>query len=350
MSQGFSPYLRTRVAIMASRLLGVESLQALVDKPLPVLGATFGFQGFLEETLPAEAKNQALERALIQTFMAELTILLRPLVGEGRDVLLYWAQRYELLNIKTLIRGKLRGSSQQAIEQTLFDLPWAMSVTTARLLKAENVLELLRQLEQGRYAMIARQARQAFEEKQETFAMEAAIDHRFFSGLAKQVHVFATEGPHEDLKRLVGTLLDHQNLMWLLRYRFAYQVPPAEAYYLLTPSWLLMNRETLMRLVNLGTFPQVIASLPKALADLLAEAQTAMAVQKRLHARLHALAWKILRHSASDVARTMAYLILRESELHQLFALIQGKIFGLPVDLIRDALELMPDGVTVRSG
>ena len=143
----------------------------------------------------------------------------------------------------------------------------------------------------------------------------------------------------DSLRRLVGAELDRIALLWLLRFRFSYRLSPSETYYQLVPSIRLLTRERLLSLVNLDTFEQVIETLPSRLRTLLADCQTISEVQHRIghHTRHEARA--VLARSQSGVARALAYLMLRESDLLRLFAVVQGRLLQFPDDAIDTALD-----------
>lgn len=339
-------YLHARVSSMAGRLLSSQGLERLADLSLEELGQQFDLAPLLDESLPGSVRNRAVERALIRTLLMELSILVRPMTGEARDLVIYWARKFELHNLKALIRGKLKGLSEREIEDSLHDLPDFLGLPHPALLRTESVLELLRQMEQrDPYRAIASQARQVYEERHEPFVLEATIDQRYYAGLVKRVRQMRGEDLLET-QHTVGLLLDDLNLLWVLRYRFCYQLSPSEAYYQMVPSSLRMHRARLLKLVNLATFDKVLEALPAPLNGLLAGADTASEVLRRLDTRTAALLRHLLRSSPSAVARALAYLILREMDLRKLFAVVQARVLGLDTGLLRYAMGLgqMPQG------
>jgi V/A-type H+-transporting ATPase subunit C len=332
-------YLNTRVSVMSTRLLDPGRVAAMAERTLEEVAEGFALTPILDEHLTSRAKSLAIEQALIQTLLSELTILIRPMTAPQRTLVLNWGRMFALSNLKTLIRGKIYDLDKQEIRDNLHDLPPNLRLPHRELFRAENVLELLRQLEQGPYRLIARQAREIFEQRREPFALEATIDQRYYAGLVRQVMQF-----HDDdlrpLQDLVGAVLDRVDLLWLLRFRFSYQFSPSETFYQLVPSFRLLHRERLLHLVNLESFEHVLQALPAPLNERLAESRNLIDVQKRLGTYLCDEALRILRHSRSGVARALAYLILRRMDLLLLFALVQGKLMDLPPELISIAVEL----------
>ncbi|UHD16919.1 V0D/AC39 family V-type ATPase subunit [Thiocapsa bogorovii] len=345
-------YLNTRVSVMATQLLEPTEIAALAHLPLPTLAERFGLTAILDAQQSTRARSRAVEQSLIQVLLSELLILVRPMNTAERALVLDWGRKYALFNLKTLIRGKLYDLDQKEIHDNLYELPEYMRLSEdmhTDLFRAENVLELLRQLEAGAHRTLARQAREVYEQQREPFALEAAIDQRYYAAL--QRHVMAFGDPDlAPLKRLVGAELDRINLLWLLRFRFSYQLSASETFYHLVPSMRLLTRDRLLNLANIETFEGILATLPAPLDRLLAGSKNIVEIQKRIGAyAAHEAHW-VLHRTRSGVARALAYLMLRERDLLLLFALAQGQILNLPSAAIEIAVELAEPGCPWAGG
>ncbi|MEJ2592134.1 MAG: V-type ATPase subunit, partial [Candidatus Thiodiazotropha sp.] len=151
-------YLKTRIGVFSARLFTPQDIDRYKSMSLSQLGETFDLLPIFEESLEVRQMSRLVEQALLSRTMFELSVLLRPLSGRTRGLLLFWPRKFELYNLKTLIRGKLNDLGMEEIRDNLHELPENISLPHESLLQAENVLEMLRQLEQGPYAIIARQA------------------------------------------------------------------------------------------------------------------------------------------------------------------------------------------------
>lgn len=338
-TQGDNAYLNTRISVLADQLLSSAELSQLPTLSLDELSRRYSLAPLEEEGLPVSIRLRAVEGALIFTLLSELTLLVRPMYGGARELVIHWARKFELYNLKALVRGKLNGLEEQEIEANLLDLPEFLTLPHHALLRTESVLEMLRQLEQGPYRAIASQARQVFEEHHEAFALESTIDQRYQAGLVKRVRQLAGADLKET-QQVIGLQLDRINLLWLLRYRFAYGMAPSETYYQLVPSILQLHRERLLKLVNLPSIERVIEALPEPLSHLLAQAGDSEEVE----ARMEAFTWEktraIVAHNPSPIARALAYLILREFDLKMLFMVVQSRMLGLDDAVLRQAMHL----------
>ncbi len=326
-------YLNTRVAILRSRLLSRQDMEAMIANPSDDVMA--GRLNLGEP--PSELDTATIERALMHALLADLAVILRPLTDEARDFFTFWARRFELFNLKALIRGKLRNLPDADIERHLQDMPSFTVLEHDKLLRTESVAELLRQIEAGPYSDIARQARLVFEEKPDTLAVEAAIDQRYYAGLVKRVQRL----PNTELApthQLMGIQVDRINLSWLVRYRFSYQLSPSETYYYLIHHGFYLKRDALLRLVELDTLDEVLSSLPAALQTRLADARHALDIERRLEDMVIEYARGLMAKDAPALTKALAYLLLRECELRRLYAIYQGQRLGIDPELVSAAV------------
>ncbi len=336
-SQANQAYLKTRVSIFASRLLTVDEIERLKQLSLHQLSEAYDLQPIFEQDLSDQLKSSLVERALIQSLIDDLSVLLRPLSGHARGLLLYWPRKYELYNLKTLIRGKLHQLPMQEIRHNLYALPENIRLPHESLLQAENVLEMLRLLEQGPYSQIARQARLVFEEHHENFSLGAAIDRLYYTGMlawANMTNSRDTRG----LKKAIGSMIDRQNILWMLRYRLVYRFAPSEAYYLLIPYGGQIQRDNLLALANLESMEAIIDQLPEPFQSLLSGVAHITEVRQRLDRWVSDELHKLMRSSRDAVVSALCYLIIRDMDIWRLYAIIQGKLLEMDPALLDEAI------------
>lgn len=332
-------YLRTRVSLMAARLLPESRLEELIEQSTGETDELTDMARNIGLDMSEAAAGPTLEQKLVSALLEDYLVVLRPLTGAARELVLYTTHRVELANLKTIISGKMAGQSADTIRRELMDMGPFSALPVEQLLRTEDMAELLRRLDNTPYSDIARQARRVFEEQHDLFAIHAAIDRRYFAGLAKRVKALREPG-HEEVRHLVGMWLDRTNLSWLLRFRFAYNLGPAQAYYLLIPDTYRLGGAQLMALAQLNSFEDVIARLPPPYGPMLRGAATSYDVVRILDAETWRQAWITVRRSPSALPAAIAYLLLRERELRALRALIKGRRLQLSPDLIRSALGL----------
>jgi V/A-type H+-transporting ATPase subunit C len=267
----------------------------------------------------------------------ELNLLLRPLGGGERAFLVQWARRYEVLNLKALIKGKLNGLSRSEIKASLFDLPSFLSLDHEPLLNTDDVMELLRRLLDTPYAQLARSALRRFEEKQDPFLLDASLDQQFYSGLSHRVARLSQQERGE-MRNLVGRLVDRHNLVWMLRYRHNYQLPAAEALYLSINGGLHLTGSHLRRVLEVPTLSEAIERLPEGMRAVIGDADSLVAIRDRLVDDLQNQAERVLHRPQGALTSVFAYLLLRYYEIQTTNAILQAKFTRLPQGLQEEAL------------
>jgi len=331
-------YLDTRVSILAANLLSESDFENLANQNK---GQHKTGNAHVDELLNDDSVKPAMiEQVLFTQLVEEFEVLLHPLSGAARELVLFAFKKYEITNLKTIVRGKMAKLRAEKIAEQLIPLGTFAQLPIEQLLRTEDISECLRYLENTVYARIARQSRQVFEEKNQLYALDAAIDRYYLLGFERRMNEIET-AQRQHLLPLISTLMDIINLLWLLRYRFAYHLSPAETYYLLIPTKYHLNRTELQNLVELKTLPAVLAALPNPFQLLLQGLETTFKVECRLDEEIRRVARHTIRWHSFSVAKALAYLLLKELEINRILTIIKGKHLGLKLDNIQIAANCL---------
>ena len=339
-----SAYLNTRVSLFSGRLWQPSDFEGFIRTPDAEIGDVLARHSLSELAKGFSTRDPAsLVLRVIAEWLEETRVLIRPLTGAARSFLIYWTERFEISNVKTLLRGKMTGERPAALVARLIPMGAFGRLDIHDLAHAEDVSELLRRLEAGPYARIVRQARRAFEESHDPFILDAALDRGYYEGLAHRAQPLENEAGAA-FRRLMGSLIDRINLVWLLRYRFNYNLPPAQVYFLLVSSHYGLPSSRLRDLAALGSLEAILDALPDPLRATLRDAPDIPAVFMRMEVAAAEAAGKVLHSGAPAIARAFAYLILRERDLRAIRAILRGRQLELPVADIRTAIYQPSEG------
>ena len=333
-------YLRTRLAIMSSNLLGPEKLNEIAQLSAEELTSITSF----DEVKGSNdvARLAAFERAQMQTWLDELSTLLRPLEGAARQLLTQWASRYELFNIKALVRGKIGQLPNEEIERSLFILPGFLSLNHEDLINTDTVPELLRHLQKTRYRSIATQALRQYEESPDPFLLDATLDQQFYNDLISRAQRLESHD-HTEMLTMIGRFVDRHNLGWSLRYRFNYNLQPSQVVYLSIDGGRVLNRTVLQKIVQSDTLEEAIGRFP---ANLLRQGVMPKQITKievAMHNDLIDYARGAMRRSPSALTSVLAYLVLRKVELKEIYAILHARVHGISDDILSEALNPLQD-------
>src|SRR5512139_3648324 len=264
-----SSYLATRVSLYSGRLWRNGELDALVSVPDAAVADALVGHGLpqlvagYDRPEGRQQEPRSIEQRIIAQILDETQVLIRPLAGSARSFLTFWTARFEISNVKTLLRSKMSDERPATVLARLIPMGTFGRLDNQELAHAEDVGELLRRLEAGPYAGIVRHARRAFEQSRDPFSLDAALDRGYYEGLTVRGQPLesAVGAP---FRGLMANLIDRINLVWLLRYRFNYKLPPAQVYYLLVGSRYSLPGTRLQELAALDSLEAVLAALPAA--------------------------------------------------------------------------------------
>ena len=327
---------------MATRLLSDADLLRLSETSMEESRPFFfehGLATFAAEE--SELAHRPLEQRMISVLLDDVVILSRALAGRSRDFIIYWTHRFELANLKAIIRGKMANEAPESIRDKLVEMGPFATLSVDDLLRTEDVAELLTQLERSKYADIGRQARRVFEQQHELFALDTTFDQRYYSGLVRRAAAIEGEAG-SDFKALMAAVIDSLNLVWLLRYRFAYQLAPSQVWYLLIPTHYRLSSPILQALAQLNRFEDVPLAIGEPFRTWLAGAVSPNDVSRILEARASTLARATVRRTQSALARAFAYMLLREHDLRRVHVVLKGKRIRIAPEIIHAGLGLAP--------
>lgn len=330
---GAHSYLHVRTAAMARRLMSPERLAALARGGTDEIDAALEVAGIEPRGGVRDISVDELERLIVRRVADETIRLVWGATAAGGGLLRHWARRYALINIKIVIRGKAAGWPPEQIQPQLFDLGRLEAIPMEGLLHSEDVEGILRQLEVGPYANMGRQARAAYEQGRNLFDTEAVFDRAYLDVLTDEVDR-QPRAERAALRQFLDPMFDAVNLVWLLRYRFAYQLDPAHAYYLLGPPGAHLKVPTLMEMVRLERFDEVVDYLPPGMKKLVGRVRDVNAIAERLDRFNQDTARHVLRFASFRLGRALAYLWLRERQLMQLQGIVKGNRLELAPEMI----------------
>lgn len=332
-------YLNCRVSIRAEGLLPSERLAELATRPVGQVVEILREAGFFQLAEQLPETPHGIEQAVIADYFDDIAVFIRPLKGAARAFLHHWQNRFEIVNLKRCIRHHLAGLPPAELRDNLLDIGAFADLPLDDLLRAEDADEVLRRLEGTAYSAMARHARNVYQESHTLFDLEAVLDRQYYRGLFD--HYKALDDiDRRPLSGLLGAIADQINLVWLLRYRFAFGLAPAHAYLLLIPAGRQLKGSDLLRLVQMDGLEEVLQHLPDPMGERLADATSIAEVEKAMDKQTQRVAHRVLRRTTFNLARALAYLVLRERQILKVHVALKGRVLGLDEESIRIAASL----------
>lgn len=176
----------------------------------------------VEEPDPGEIERR-LWQHLARSYRAPL-----PFMPGGAKVLLAWLwRRFEVENLKTILRGVKSGAPSTQIRRTLVPLGSASDLPWETLTGLASVPAVVDRLEGSFYGRVLEPGLERYRREELLFVLEIRLDLAHFRRLLRLIGKLRGRDRRE-AQRFTGTLVDGQNVLWAFRYRIYDDLSPEE--------------------------------------------------------------------------------------------------------------------------
>ena len=287
----------------------------------------------------ADAFYSVIQMAPVQT---------RPLVKQ-----LY--RYYEIGNLKAVLRGIVTVSTWNAeaalwdrVRDVLFPLGANTVLPAQAMIESGSVAAAVDLLRGTPYEEILSFAMKRYSAEQNLFPLEVALDLSFWRRLWAEAQKL-TGQDREHSVRIIGSLLDMNNLMWAIRYRVYHKLSEEEVINYTLPFGYRVKDSDIRAIAAGADIASVISRLYPGIPDvnaLLENPQTGLPkLEVLLKREIMKQCLAAFVGSPFHIGIPLAFLVLHDFEIQDLIVLIEAKSSGLPEDEYRPFL-LKPQLVT----
>lgn len=294
---------------------------------------------YTEAPLEPRRVERALWQYLVQVYRAPL-----PFLRGGSASFVDWLwRRFEIDNLKTVLRTVEQNVSPERIRASLIPLAPASELAWNSLADARSISAVVDRLGDSWYGRVLDDALERYRREGLLFVLDVALDLAYYRRLLRLLDGLSGRDRRE-AERFVGTMVDSQNLLWAYRYRIYFDLSPEEILNYTLHRKLRVDASVVRRIATGAPLPGIVTEvfgryLPgmdrlNGMSD--AEALPALEISFRRY--LYQQAREVLRGYSLHLGIVLAYLVLLESEVRDLIALIEGKQAGWPAERIRPYL------------
>ena len=264
----------------------------------------------------------------------------------GRQLLLQLWRLHEVDNLKATLRGVETGASWYQVRHLLHPMTKYITLTTAdmeKMIQSGDVARAINCISHTPYYDTLIHALERYRAEKNLFPLEVALDLDYHRQLWQSVNQL-TGADREHTLRIVGTVLDVDNLLWAIRYRVYHHLSEQEIINYTLPFGYQVRDEDIRAIAAGADIAQVVRSIypdAEGLEQLSEQPRAGLAVLE-LSLQRHIV--KICRAAfigyPFHVGIPAAYLLLNEHEIRDLTALIEAKASRLPAEMFVPMLEM----------
>lgn len=327
-------YITGRVRAMKTKLIPHEMYQRMLGMDIPEITR------YLEETQYKEeidlmAKDHSGAELVEYATFANLAKTYRKLldvsIDEPQFLILEYLRRWDIWNIKTILRGKFYGASEEEIMKYLVPAGELDMEFLEGLAKKERVEEVISAFDGTDYYEAL-----AHYDGQMLSSVENALDKLYYFRMERAVGGTLSVGGGLLLK-YVRKEIDVKNLVTLFRMNKA-GIEASVIQENLIPGGKLHEELSRMAGQSYNEFVRGLEGYPfwSAISDVAAEGGSVSRIEARLRAYLVRYAWAISNYHPLSILPVLGYIVSKDTEVSNIRKIVRGKEAGLSAELIEE--------------
>jgi len=328
-------YITGRVRAMKTKLIPGEMYSRMLSMD------TSEIARYLEETqykdeIDALSKDysgaELIEHATFANLAKTYRKLLEVSIDEPSFLILEYLRRWDIWNIKTLLRGKFYGASDTEIMKYLVPAGELSEEFLAELAKKETVQEVISAFDGTDYASALAQY-----DGKNLASLENALDKLYYFRMERAVGGTLSVGGGLLLK-YVRREIDIRNLITLFRMNKA-GIDATVVQENLIPGGKLYDELARMAGQPFGEFLRGLEGYPfwSSISDIAtADIDAISRIEARLRAYLVRYAWALSNYHPLSILPVLGYMVSKETEVANIRKIVLGKEAGLPAELLEE--------------
>ncbi len=341
---GNFPYVTARVKARRSLLLPKESYDRFLQMEIPEIARYLGEQQYKEELLALGAQYAGvdlIEMAITRNLEKTYTQIYEFSEGQLKIMVGQYLDRYDLQNIKTVVRAKVYGATQRDLQEDIIPAGSFSRTFLEKLIEAKDLESIFKALEGTIYSNALQLLGKRPSEVTAWSDWEDLVSRLYYSELLESITPL--NEPNTLMLEFVKREIDIINLKtmlraWASKAQFEREIFLDGGYELSRENlreMLKMDEGQLARtLSKYQYYKEVAENLGKVVASgigvLMRSAERAHLVEAEHYSHIHPL----------SILPVLDYIIRKDREVQNIRIIARGKESNLPTETIRELLVI----------
>ncbi|MGV8982753.1 V-type ATPase subunit [Clostridium sp.] len=250
--------------------------------------------------------------------------------GEYRKLIKAFFVRWEIEDLKVIIRGKYLGRSYDEIALKLIARSSLNTINYDYLLALKNVEEVVEGLKGSIYYKSLKNLSKGITEKG-LFRIETELDFVYFTTIRKELKHLDKENS-EVVHSIIGLEADLLNLSWIYRGKTFYKIPPEELFNYTIYNGYKLSKEELRKLCYVNNIDELHSLIEKTPYAHIYEKDDPNFIEKQRREFQKKYLKKILRENKTNIGMVMSYLMFYRIEVSDIISIIEQKRYSIAID------------------
>ncbi len=333
-------YGTARVHAMKVKLFPKETYSKLVVMALPEITRFIEeseYKAEVDELARVYSGIDLVEFATHLNLAKTFTKLIEMTMGEPHDLILEYLRRWDIWDIKTILRGKMYGASDEEIARILVPSGELSREYLQTLVRKQSVEEVIAGLKGTVYYDVIKD----IDYTESSMKAEDELDKFYY---ARMVDLVSRIGGSSLYLTVIRMEIDVANLKTLFRLKNA-DISGSRVLEYMIPSGLYLADKEIKKMAD-APFDEFVALLSKyrywgAISDIVTERMESLSkIELRLDKYLNEHVWRISTYNPLTVLPMLGYMLSKDAEVDNIQAIVRGKEAGLTQEIIKDHLIL----------
>ncbi len=295
------------------------------------------------EKIDASYNIKNVELLLLKKEIASYFELLKYAKGNIREIIFTLLSKYEVENLKLLLR-LWHKKAEPFEEKLIYREKICHNISVEKILKAENIEEIILLLEKTPYKKPIWDMRERYKLQNLPFFLEVALDIDFYRRLWKKIDCLSA-ADRKIAAKLTGIEIDIQNINWVLRFRHYYNLPVGEILNYLIPNGLQVTEDFVRRAYVSKDSRELLTGLLTRYYQRIPTLKPTKEIISNLR-MLESILWQFLINEIKralqgfpfTIGTIIAYLKMRKIEFSNIVSILNGKKYNLSAEKIEESL------------
>jgi len=326
--------INTKVKALMGKMLSADQYSKLLNSKdlkstLNVLKEETSYGELLEAYNLEKLHRGDLEIILHKYYINIYSKLINYFNGEYRKLIKAFFIRWEIEDLKVIIRGKYLGRSKSEIESRLIARSPLNTINYDYLLALKNVEEVVEGLKGSIYYKSLKNLSKDSSAKG-LFRIETELDFVYFTSIRRELKHLDNENK-EVVQSILGLEGDLLNLGWIYRGKTFYNIPPEELFNYTIYNGYKLSKENIKKLCYINNMEEFNNILEKTPYATIYEKDDSNLIEKREREFQKKYFKKILRENKTNISMVMSYLVVYRIEIRDIISIIEQKRYDMDI-------------------
>jgi V/A-type H+-transporting ATPase subunit C len=336
---GVSGYaaLSARVRAMYSSLLSPQDFARLSDSPdfstlISQLKQT-AYGPYLENLKDNDLTPQKIDLAIKGRLAASYQSVVQMAPEHARPLLKQLYRYFEVQNLKAILRAVITDPTWERVQDVLFPMGSMTVLPAQAMLESGSAGAAIELLQNTPYYDTLSFAMKRYSAEQNLFTLEVALDLYYWRRLWQEAKKLPGQDRDQALK-IIGSLMDVNNLMWVIRYKVYHGLSEEEIINYTLPFGYRVRDEDVRAIAAGADLPMVVGRVFPGIPDLnalLEEPRRGLPqLEVILKRRLMEQCLAAFIGNPFHIGVPLAFLVLSDLEVQDLTVLVEAKSSEMP--------------------